>query len=698
MAMGTGGRPLTAGIISAALVLAGASGVAPAEAASSRHPDLVVASVTVDPQHVAAGRAVQVTDKTKNIGSTRAAASGTGYYLSKDKVRSRRDPLVGSRAVPKLSPGHRSSATAQVAIPGATRAGRYYVLACADVAKKVRESDERNNCRASGSLRVTAPPPPPPPSTDEGPSDEARDLMLDRAGPMNIFAAPPPVSTRTARSTFQDGRAITRTIGTAGGHITVTDSAGDQVTVTFPAHALLAPVAITATPVATTEGVAAVGAHPIGVELEPSGLGLLEQATMTVVPADGITARKAEGMVSASDGSDVHPEMLLPDATRLAMPVDHFTVVTVLVPNGDGTSTTQYFTQTEYTATLHNMLAQAIERARNAAVDSGGPVDINGTIVAASNQYWHDLALPLLEQSKSSCTFARANMTTVAAAVHDDAALGIDRPEWNPGLAAVLQNCWKEATATCMTMAPGRYSAIVGLAREMALLGVSASDGTDPDPFALDWCGDANGYITIIRDEVTEAGSTSAHEVARATVWVSTTAFKWWNQDGTFTLTAAAQNPTYSSVDLAADYVYHETYQWDDRTCTIHLEGHPALHQAPVGASLDHRAFSPATGVATSTQGLSIVGYPVTIPTLDPTLSGSDSCHDGPNPTHGYAWWTPVSWEGYTLTVDAGKGDVLVSWDHTIDDGDGYTHTVRSVIEADIHIDGLKGFVATGPP
>ena len=39
-------------------------------------------------------------------------------------------------------------------MPAGTAAGTYRVIACADPKNKVRESNEKNNCRASGAFTV----------------------------------------------------------------------------------------------------------------------------------------------------------------------------------------------------------------------------------------------------------------------------------------------------------------------------------------------------------------------------------------------------------------------------------------------------------------------------------------------------------------------------------------------------------------
>jgi hypothetical protein len=668
---------------------------------ATARPDLVVSSVTQSVTSVAPGASLTLTEVTKNIGTARPRrGTTTRFYLSMDKLRSSGDKVLASVAVPRLAVRAKSTGTKLVTIPAATTTRSYYVIACADATKVVTESREGNNCRSGSALTVSAPA-----GADVGPNQDGRDKLLAAAGPMKLLSSPPATSTRTAASTFQDAESVTKIIDAAGGTIAVQDTAGDQITLTIPAHALLGAVAITATPVDTTSGAAAAGERPIGLKLEPSGLGLLQQAVMTVTPFTGGTDRKVEGMISASDGSDVNPEMVFPDTSKIAMPVNHFTVITALVSDGNGGTTTQYFTQTEYTATLHNAVVRAVESVRDGAVDNGPIIDVNGTIVAASNAYWNNVALPLLTQSETSCTFAKANLITVLEAVHEDAVLGITRPAWSPSYAKSLQNCWKEETTACMTMVPSRYSGLIALAREMAIQGVTTSAGTEPDPFNVTWCGDINGYINITRQENMDLASNGTSVVTRdgthAVVWFSATALKWWNSDGTFTLTAGSDNPPHSTSDIVADYTDNETWPQTPGTpsCIVDWSAHSVLSQAPTGASLDHRSFSPTTGAATASQGLSVAGWPVQVPAPDGTLTGSDSCSQvTTTQKHIFNWSGPLTNQQFNLSVDTTKGDITTHWDHTDTDGDGYTHSIHYVIEADLHVNGLKDFIAAGHP
>jgi subtilase family serine protease len=121
-------------------------------------PDLVETSITDPPATRAVGGSFTVTDTAQNQGNAAAGASTTRYYLSLNTKKSSGDILLtGTRAVPGLAVGASSSGSVAVTIPGGTPAAQYFVLACADDAKVVTESNEKNNCRASAATVTVTP-------------------------------------------------------------------------------------------------------------------------------------------------------------------------------------------------------------------------------------------------------------------------------------------------------------------------------------------------------------------------------------------------------------------------------------------------------------------------------------------------------------------------------------------------------------
>jgi subtilase family serine protease len=115
-------------------------------------PDLTETSVTNPPATIVDGSSFPVTDSVQNNGGVTAPASITRYYLSATVSKTGAHPLSGKRSVPSLSAGASSTGTVTITVSAGTPAGTYFLLACADDTGLVAESNEGNNCKASGNL------------------------------------------------------------------------------------------------------------------------------------------------------------------------------------------------------------------------------------------------------------------------------------------------------------------------------------------------------------------------------------------------------------------------------------------------------------------------------------------------------------------------------------------------------------------
>ena len=91
------------------------------------------------------------------------------------------------------------------------------------------------------------------------------------------------VPAASASVTLAPGSAKTAIVGSGGGTIQTTDAKGVLYTLHIPALALMAPVAITMTPLATATGLPLAGGFVAGVDFKPSGLQFAQPATLTIV-------------------------------------------------------------------------------------------------------------------------------------------------------------------------------------------------------------------------------------------------------------------------------------------------------------------------------------------------------------------------------------------------------------------------------
>jgi hypothetical protein len=103
--------------------------------------DLVIAAL-IAPPNATPGQALTVWFTTQNVGAGSAGASVTRLYLSNDNVLDPTDPVVGTDAIAALAPGAFHSQVATVTMPAQ---GNYFLIAAADAASQVTETNEGNN-------------------------------------------------------------------------------------------------------------------------------------------------------------------------------------------------------------------------------------------------------------------------------------------------------------------------------------------------------------------------------------------------------------------------------------------------------------------------------------------------------------------------------------------------------------------------
>jgi hypothetical protein len=147
-----------------------------------------VRSLANPPASVERGGSFTSALRVVNLGARAARRSTVRGYLSRDSRKSSGDiPLQPARRVPRLKPGKVTRrSTVIVRVPRATSTGPWFLIACADAARIVRETNERNNCRTSArrtavTAEGSAPsPPPPPPGGEPAPiAGQAYTLRFD---------------------------------------------------------------------------------------------------------------------------------------------------------------------------------------------------------------------------------------------------------------------------------------------------------------------------------------------------------------------------------------------------------------------------------------------------------------------------------------------------------------------------------------
>src|SRR3990172_3106949 len=118
-------------------------------------PDLTITAVDA-PSTAQAGDTITITDTTANIGMGTSGASTTSFYLSTNTTYDNADVLLGSTTVGPLSAGANSQGTTSVTIPAGIAVGTYYIIAMADAAGTVAETNETNNTKATSAIKIGA--------------------------------------------------------------------------------------------------------------------------------------------------------------------------------------------------------------------------------------------------------------------------------------------------------------------------------------------------------------------------------------------------------------------------------------------------------------------------------------------------------------------------------------------------------------
>jgi hypothetical protein len=340
-------------------------------ATAASRPDLVAAGVKARGTHATPGGSLPVSATVKNTGA-KAGATKTAFYLSKDRTKGKGDPLLGRKSTGRIAAGRSTSVRLGATVPASTQAGSYRVLACADDAKQIRESNEGNNCKAStGMVGVTA-------AYDSTP--------FGPASPTDVTA---PVDESASVTTLVSA--------SSGGQVVLTRD-GSTFTLDVPAGALLVDQQITMTALSSLSG-DPFGGFAAGVQLQPEGLTFEKPVTLSMDLATPVPISNEKTWASKDSGEGFH---LYPVAIE---PVDptfsllHFTKVGV----SDSTSQTSVPNPVDPAAALEQQIGDIYEdaRKRNHTEDEG-LTEAELEQIAELGRHFYDVVVkPLLVEASN---------------------------------------------------------------------------------------------------------------------------------------------------------------------------------------------------------------------------------------------------------------------------------------------------------
>jgi hypothetical protein len=131
-------------------------GTEAAHAAGAGRADLVVTRANTASRTIARGGQIAASWVLENRGGQRAQKSTTRILLSTDSRADKRDILLGTASERTLRARGTLKRRRKVTVPANAKPGLYRLLICADASNRVKERNERNNCRpnSGGPVRV----------------------------------------------------------------------------------------------------------------------------------------------------------------------------------------------------------------------------------------------------------------------------------------------------------------------------------------------------------------------------------------------------------------------------------------------------------------------------------------------------------------------------------------------------------------
>jgi hypothetical protein len=287
----------------------------------------------------------------------------------------------------------------------------------------------------------------------------------------------------TVSPTLDDSRMVEGTISTAGGQISATAADGTTFELTVPADALVTETLIQMIPVSSLEGMP-FGTDPHAVQLEPSGLRLLNFATLTITPPTAIPADQQ--ILFGYEGAGENLTLALPvvDSAAIAIELLHFSGAGVTSGTTAQTAAAQPRLGADAEARISSAIAAELGRARQAALlgtEEDPPIDLDA-IDALMRQFQQQVVDPRVAAAGQSCAAGTLAVQTVLGQARQRALLGVGGGDEGPPVEAALLDtvagvCTREEYQRChdQHVIQNMVPTWLGWARQAALLGGSES-------------------------------------------------------------------------------------------------------------------------------------------------------------------------------------------------------------------------------
>ena len=306
-----------------------------------------------------------------------------------------------------------------------------------------------------------------------------------------------------------EAQAVKATIGPDGGSIQVKSAAGTTYVLQVPKAALLTPVEVTVTPVASF-GKGRSG--PQGVVFKPSGVHFLVPATLTITPSKPIPVPHQLVFTFNDDGSELWAAEPQLKSRDIAIVVEHFSGFGFADLGDKAREAYVSWKTSRAESRIQNQVGEALakERERQLAGDTSGSGETARVLIEGMDQYEKDVVNPRLKAAGTSCAAAQQAVATALGLSRQRELLGAKGKDTTAPLLDVLKlplsPCEKEAIAACKTakdpailvqywLGADRTMGLVGAAPPYAMSGMLERAQAICDPQAYQVVGGLQDWV-----------------------------------------------------------------------------------------------------------------------------------------------------------------------------------------------------------
>lgn len=334
---------------------------------------------------------------------------------------------------------------------------------------------------AAASATPTTPATPAPPGggtpADPQPSAPA---VLDLDAPANPVTVDP---------TPDAARAVTKTLDTMGGTIEADGPHGEHYTLDVPYGALLAPIAITLTPLKDVADLPFSGGLVAGAQLAPDGLRFTEPVRLTITGAPAVSPDAETGFGYRGDGQELGLVPMVKDAHQQAFDLMHFSAYGIASATEADRRAQLVRHTTDVEGRLQQVLGAELQADRNWQLSGRGRRADQATMDNAMREYHDEVLVPLLHAALTDVDLVPRALTKFLAwdrqlqLMFGKDFMKAERDARMQDFLAVVKATAQHYFAKCLSGDPNVLPIILNISRQLQLLGLD-----DPSLEVLDKC------------------------------------------------------------------------------------------------------------------------------------------------------------------------------------------------------------------